>query len=407
MFKELFTDYDIRSVLGNIEKQISDEIIKFSPEYLFKTKETELVEYFVQKYTMHPIGLDTKSISVEQSEVDIDVSQDPSRFISDRSKPFYIKGNRIKYFIPYSGEKTLFFCKAITSALSNPSGIVNENEIIIRVDTLEYDEKKIKHSFDKVLSNLFTRIQWINGGVITFNNSIKLKVLTQIAERKNKFKKDNELINKLGYPIRKRDNIPQGYISPKVKKKIIPMLPKAKRRKSVQESFLEISIYEEILKTIESMSLSMERSPKTFEKLSEEEIRDHFLVVLNSQFEGKASGETFNFEGKTDILIRDRDKNIFIAECKIWKGEKVLLKTIDQLLGYTSWRDTKTAIFIFNKNKDLTNVLNKIEETIPQHQNYIKKVNYANETGFRYILHHKNDKERELILTILVFDIPK
>jgi hypothetical protein len=46
--------------------------------------------------------------------------------------------------------------------------------------------------------------------------------------------------------------------------------------------------------------------------------------------------------GKTDILIRDNDKNIFIAECKFWGGPKLFKETIDQLLGYTSWRDTKT-----------------------------------------------------------------
>jgi hypothetical protein len=65
---------------------------------------------------------------------------------------------------------------------------------------------------------------------------------------------------------------------------------------------------------------------------------------LNGVFEGQATGETFNFQGKTDILIRAQGKNIFIAECKFWKGEKVFLETIDQLLSYLSWRDSKAAI---------------------------------------------------------------
>lgn len=407
MYKELFRDLDIRSVIGDLERKISDEILKFNSQYLFDTSELDLIDYFIKKYTMYPIGLDTDNISVEQSEINIDVSQDLTKAIRDRSKPFYIKGNRIKYFIPYSGEKTLFFCKATFSGLSNPFGIVNESEIIVRVDTLDYDEEEIKHSFKKTLSNLFSRIEWINSDVITFNNSIKSKVLDQITARKNKLTKDNELINKLGYPIRKREDIPKAFVTPSIKKKIIAKLPKATPGKSIEDSFLEISIYEEILSIVHSMSIAMERSPKTFGKLSEEEIRDHFLMVLNSQFEGKASGETFNYEGKTDILIRERDKNIFIAECKFWKGESTLLKTIDQLLGYASWRDTKTAIFIFNKNKDLTSVLRKISETVKKHNNFIKSVTYKSETGFRYSFHHKNDRERELLLTILVFDIPK
>jgi hypothetical protein len=63
------------------------------------------------------------------------------------------------------------------------------------------------------------------------------------------------------------------------------------------------------------------------------------------------SSETFNAAGKTDILIRVEDRNIFVAECKFWKGEKHFIPTIDQLLSYTSWRDTKTAIILFNRQK--------------------------------------------------------
>jgi hypothetical protein len=58
----------------------------------------------------------------------------------------------------------------------------------------------------------------------------------------------------------------------------------------------------------------------------------HCLVQLNGQDEGKAIGETFNFQGKTDILIRDGDKNVVVSQCKCWKGEKQFIETIDQLL---------------------------------------------------------------------------
>jgi hypothetical protein len=40
----------------------------------------------------------------------------------------------------------------------------------------------------------------------------------------------------------------------------------------------------------------------------EEDLRQHFLAQLNGHFEGSATGETFNYEGKTDILIRERGR---------------------------------------------------------------------------------------------------
>ena len=141
----------------------------------------------------------------------------------------------------------------------------------------------------------------------------------------------------------------------------------------------------------------MERNPQTFSKLKEEEIRDHFLLFLNAHYEGQNSGETFNFSEKTDILIRVKDTNILIAECKFWRGEKNLRKSIDQLLGYTSWRDTKKAILLFNKNQELSSVLAKIKSTVTSYDYYkrehrLKSSLLKNETTLSYILHQPNDK---------------
>jgi len=103
----------------------------------------------------------------------------------------------------------------------------------------------------------------------------------------------------------------------------------------------------------------MERSPRTFSRLHEEEIRDFFLIILNSHYEGQATGETFS--GKTDILIRSEGRNVFIAECKIWKGSKSLTSAIDQILEYSNWRDTKTAVLLFNKSGKLSRILEKVD----------------------------------------------
>ncbi|KKK50030.1 hypothetical protein LCGC14_3129100 [marine sediment metagenome] len=155
------------------------------------------------------------------------------------------------------------------------------------------------------------------------------------------------------------------------------------------------------------MSVAMERTPHTFSQMMEEEIRDLFLVYLNGHFKGEATGESFNVNGKTDILIRHNGKNIFIAECKFWRGEKVFIDTIDQILGYVSWRDTKTAILLFNKNKNLTRVLNQIEPIMKNYPNYISTEKYVSETEFKFYLHHNSDKKRRLTMTVMVFDVPK
>ncbi len=83
------------------------------------------------------------------------------------------------------------------------------------------------------------------------------------------------------------------------------------------EPVLEEAEYQHILEVIDNMVKVMERSPKAFHDIDEEALRTHFLVQLNGHYEGQATGETFNYQGKTDILIRSGDRNIFIGECKI------------------------------------------------------------------------------------------
>src|SRR3954453_5315268 len=151
----------------------------------------------------------------------------------------------------------------------------------------------------------------------------------------------------------------------------------------------------------------MERSPKAFHGLDEEAIRSHFLVQLNGHYEGQATGETFNAHGKTDILIRSGDRNIFIAECKFWGGPSKMTETIDQLLGYLSWRDSKAAILVFNRNKDLSRVLASIPETVKAHPNFQRDEGQQADTRFRYSFRHKDDPAKILHVTVIVFDVPQ
>ncbi|TXC66173.1 hypothetical protein FSC37_10265 [Piscinibacter aquaticus] len=125
---------------------------------------------------------------------------------------------------------------------------------------------------------------------------------------------------------------------PQVRRKLVPGLPPATSAAFTPEPALDTANYEHILSVLQNMAHVMERSPTAFAQMGEEDLRQHFLVQLNGQFEGAATAETFNVSGKTDILLRANGRNVFIAECKFWKGPKHYRETIDQLLGYTAAR---------------------------------------------------------------------
>ena len=150
----------------------------------------------------------------------------------------------------------------------------------------------------------------------------------------------------------------------------------------------------------------MERSPNAFKSIDEESLRSHFLVQLNGHYEGQATGETFNYSGKTDILLRVDGKNIFIGECKYWSGPKETHQTLDQLLSYSSWRDTKVALIIFNRKRNFSTVLEAITPTVEAHPNFKRSLAISGETRFRFVIAHRDDPAREMIVTVLAFDVP-
>jgi len=387
-------------------REIFKEIDSLSPNYILNANLDELNNYFEKKYRFEMPVLNVDSVCFEQDEADVDVSQDFHRAIFDRAQPFYMKGTLITFVVPFEGDASLFRYRPSAFTTVLPYGDVRDGELRLEYESVDHNDQAVKSAFDRSLREVQQYLSFAAENVNQFNDSFMNEVHQRITQRREKLMKDQGLAASLGVPMRKRDGVPQTYSVPVTTKKLPVRLPKATTQPFKPEPALEMQGYEEILGTVSNMAVVLERSPKAFDSMQEEDLRTHFLVALNAQFEGKATGETFNYEGKTDILIRVENRNIFIAECKFWTGPQGLADTIDQLLGYASWRDTKTAILLFNRNKNLTSVLEKIPGVVSGHANFKRQIDYANETGSRFVLSQKNDPNRELMMTVLIFDVP-
>jgi hypothetical protein len=382
------------------------EIDSLNGDRILNSSIEDLCDYFETEYSVNLLTLDEDGINVDQNESQIDVSSDRSRHIRDRSRPFYIKGSANHFYIPYSGDKDLLKCRPSTYNHSPPIARVTDSEIILTYEVLEHDAESIKTQFQNDLSKIKSSINCIASDLQGFNSSLRQKARVRIESRKQKILKDRGMVASLGFPMRKRNNTSKTYITSEIRRKPKVQLPKESVDAFYPEPTLEEKEYNHILSVVDNMVLVMERSPQAFKKMKEEDLRQHFLVQLNGHYEGQASGETFNFEGKTDILIRVNGKNIFIAECKIWRGAKSFLDTIDQILKYVSWRDTKTAILLFNRTKSLSSILSQIPTLLSEHSNFKRNLDYKREAGFRSILHHNDDVNREFTLTVHIWKIP-
>ena len=102
-------------------------------------------------------------------------------------------------------------------------------------------------------------------------------------------------------------------------------------------------------------------------------------------------------------MVKHGNDILFIAECKVWKGAKKLNEAIDQLLSYLTWRDSKTALLIFNKDTAIQTVIQSIQESIPNHPNFVKQIGQRNKGWFDYSF-HLTDSSDEIKMAVMVFD---
>ena len=405
--QRLFSATNAQFVREQRHSDIRAEIDQLPEDRLLNTTVDDLVDYFVAKYTLDvPVLLEDQAQS-DQREMQRDVSRDPTRVAFDfGGGTTYAKGIEVSVEVPFSGHSGLFNVRPDTFSSSAPEGELKSNSMVFHHWTDSNQPAQVRAAYDSWLSRVKQYLLWHRGTFGPFNGSLANFARTTINERRNRLLANRSLVESLGIPLKHRADSQGSYAAPEVRRKLTPKLPPATPGVFKPEPILEESEYRYILDIIERMVLVMERSPSIFHRADEEELRDMLLVNLNGHYEGQATGETFNSQGKTDILIRSEDRNIFIAECKIWRGPASLSKAIDQLLGYVTWRDSKSAIILFNRNKGFSEVLSAIPGVVTNHQNFYKDHGKQGETRFRYTFRNQNDAAKLLHLTVMAFDIP-
>ena len=404
----LFSEVPWSNVEQRVKSQLKHEIDIWDENRLLNTSVDDLCNYFVDKYQIDIPVINRNEIIIEEpEETEVDVRGDIRYAVDDQSQPANVPGVRIQITVPFIGNYGAFRYKPPAGSYQPPRAHISMNNHLIFVITgIDLHATAVRQEFDRKLDIIDDYLDSLRGYANTLNNQLDSIARHRINERHTRLLSYRNLAASIGYTLRQREDSPRTYTAPEVRRRIIPSPPEASSQPYQPEPALDQENYEHILGVIENMAQVMEYSPAAFSDMGEEVLRWHFLVQLNGHYEGQATGETFNYEGKTDILIRSEGKNIFIAECKYWGGPQTLTGAIDQLLGYSSWRDTKVAVIVFNRNRNFTGVLDSIVSTTKEHPNFKRELDQRSETSFPFIFSHRNDVNREMTLTVMAFDVP-
>ena len=105
---------------------------------------------------------------------------------------------------------------------------------------------------------------------------------------------------------------------------------------------------------IDQYARQFEVAPKSYDGMDEENLRDLLVGMMNANFPGSTTGETFSKLGKTDISFRVDSGHVLICECKFWTGAAGYAAALDQLFGYVTWRQNYGVLINFSKLKGMT-----------------------------------------------------
>ncbi len=341
----LFNTTDISRVRDGQRRQLETGIAAIEPNRLLGVSVEDLVAQFIEQFTLRVPTLHPEEAVVDQHEGQV------QRYNPWEQATFTVTGTIVELTIPFEGDGSLFGVQASSfGGLDAGTAEVGVSQLTLRVAAHGQSSDQVKRQLDQQIAGINEKLGWLRTDAQGINAALPGIARQRIETRRSKLLADQNLVASLGFKLKKRPDAPTTYAVPLAKRHVQPRLVPASTAPFKPEPTLADDDYRNILNILENMALVMERSPSAFKEIKEEDLRVHFLVQLNGQYEGQATGETFNFGGKTDILVRVDSKNIFIAECKYWHGAKGHTDTINQVLSYLSWRDTKAAIIVFNRN---------------------------------------------------------
>jgi hypothetical protein len=403
----VFGERELSSFLDAAKHNAISSIESEKDDYILNVNESDYIAHKISEAIIEPLEIHVGDIYASSSERMIPAEYFPRSF-HVRSGNSY-KKDVIKFHVPITGNVQLLHCLPCTRIMWTMEVEVSSGEFCFEIINFSNEAESIVREKDSNIKNIMQQLTHVLNDVERFNSSLAPQIKSAFESKKNRIREKSGVLASLGVPIKKSSTPSPTFAvpAPQKRQKITLSKPTVTEVGFTPEPSLDQSVYNDILQMIHDVGKEFERLPSLYAQKEEEHLRDHFLMMLEPNFNGSATGETFNKTGKTDILLRHENSNVFIGECKFWKGQKSFLATITQLLGYLTWRDSKAAVIMFVPNKDFSNAVEVAKSSVSDHSNFIKFVDEKDETWFNYEFHLDGDRNRTVKIAVMLYHTPR
>ena len=385
----------------NLQQAIRKEVHDRPKEYILGVDEKEYKSYLTGHYTLQPLEIVTTSEHIATPLTEKEQFRDALDRICYRDVYIF----RVRY--DFTGSAGLFEVQpnpamSTTYPISVDSGTVGFEVSLPNKDAAEFKRRK-----EQAFQSSFVNVGNINNNVSEWNQTLPNWVNQVFDARKKHFADENDFFAAINVAPDPRTS--EIFEAPMIKRQVITRPNVSADKQFNRVPTMADEMYEDILKVLSQAGRGMERKPSLYRRKTEQDLRDQFLLFLETRYPATTgTGETFNKEGKTDILLKYEDgTNLFVAECKWWDGEATFHSAIEQLFTrYLTWRDSKTALLLFVSTKNFSSVISKVRDEAAKSQYFIRARPERGETSFAFDFHLPGDKQRVVKFAILLFSFP-
>jgi hypothetical protein len=408
----LFSGQQLQAEMGRIESTIRSRVAAVDDDTLLETDAAAWAEGMAAEFRLDPPAVNLDAAGLHPGDrVDVDCTN--AAGISYTLTEFgsvIREGYELDLQIPVTGDAYLLG----TQMLGAPPvpGVVRGDKIVCE---WSWPDVKGSEAFDAEVTiyknELRIGTEVLRGAIETANAGVAKFVVEEVEARRSAILAQRDFLGSLSIPVVTDDEVPRDFSAPP------PIEPTPSPARDIEAAGAEPpervmgpqldEFYDDILRIIRAVGRGLERTPGTFADASEPALRDHMLVTLNTHYRGATYAEAFNGAGKTDILIRVYDRNAFIGECKWWSGPKAFGEAFDQLVGYTTWQDSRVALIFYVPTQDMSATIEAAKSTLAERDEFIEWLEPAADAEARCRIKWPEDPERVATLAAVFVHLPE
>ncbi|HWQ22580.1 MAG TPA: hypothetical protein VNK94_00575 [Gaiellaceae bacterium] len=399
----LFYEGELSAVLEAAARRMDAEIESAPEDHVLHADDDAWVDALVTRHSVVAPRLRVDEVWMDApEEVKVDVGYDYARRALNRGQSFFVAGARNTVHIPFDGDAGVFRFTPSTRNFNPPRAEVRAGELVRSWEYPHDSPIDLGAEVDALVGSIQSYLSWAASDIANFNATLEPRARRLIVTRRDRIRTSYERAASSGIPIGPRGQREKTYITDAIVRVPSPVTPARAETPIPLEPTLGDEHFEHILHILRAFFAQVERTPETYAKLSEEERRDLIVTTLNTHYRGQTTAEAFNAHGKTDILVRVDDRNVFIGEAKFWSGEKAFTEAVDQLFSYAAWRDTKLALIVFVREKGFSAIVQKAQAALEEHTAFGSWEETATETELRAQMRWPGDDERLADLNVFL-----